>query len=138
MKLFFIAGLVYLAGVAVVLYLRPQLMFTKDGVWKEFGIGKDLENHTWFPVWLFCIVWAFVSYFTVVLLSPSETNINTNTNRIEISSPASGAKKASPARRLRYADKAKSGYYVLNTEGSGDSVPKYVYLGPTLPDDGQA
>jgi hypothetical protein len=135
MKLFFISGLVYLTGVAVVLYLRPQLMFTKDGVWKEFGIGKNPETHSWFPFWLFCIVWAFVSYFFVVLLTPSEFW----TNRMEISSPAVGAKKASPHRRVRYADKAKPGYYVLNTEGSGvEGVPKYVYLGPTLPEDGQA
>jgi hypothetical protein len=135
MKLFFIAGLLYLTGVAVVLYLRPQLMFTKDGVWKEFGIGKNSETHTWFPFWLFCIVWAFLSYFIVVLLSPSELW----TNSIEVSSPAASAKKASPHRRVRYAEKAKPGYYVLNTEGSGvEGVPKYVYLGPTLPEEGQA
>lgn len=109
------------------LYLRPQLMFTSDGVWKEFGIGKNPELYTWFPFWLFCILWAFVSYFLVVLFTPAEYWVN----QIEVSSPAAGAKKSSPYRRMKHIDKVKPGYYMLNTEGSGiEGVPKYIYLGP--------
>ena len=134
MKLLFLAGILYLTGVAIVLYLRPQLMFTNEGVWKEFGIGKDQDTHSWFPFWLFCIVWAFVSYFAIVLLTPSEFW----TNRIEVSSPAVAGKKASPHRRVRAIEKAKPGYYVLNTEGTGvEGVPRYVYLGPTPPEGGE-
>ncbi len=134
MKLLFLAGILYLTGVAIVLFLRPQLMFTTDGVWKEFGIGKHTETHTWFPFWLFCILWGFLSYFLVVLLTPSEFW----TNQIEISSPAAGAKKASPHRRVK---NPKPGYYMLNTEGSGiEGVPKYIYLGASPPEgfEGQA
>ena len=35
-------------------------MFHMDGRWKEFGTGSD--DKTIFPFWLFCIVWAVVSY----------------------------------------------------------------------------
>ncbi len=135
MKLLFLAGIVYLTGVAIVLYVRPQLMFTEEGVWKEFGIGKDRDMHTWFPFWLFCIVYAFLSYFLVVLLTPTEYWIS----NIEVSSPAVGSKKSSPHRRVKYVEKAKPGYYMLNTEGTGiEGVPKYIYLGPAPPADGQA
>lgn len=137
MRLLFLAGLVYLTGVAVVLYIRPQLMFTEDGVWKEFGIGKSPQTHTWFPVWLFCLVWALLSYFLVVLLTPDESWLT----RIQVESPApekfpSSHRRSPNMRRVRYVEKVKPGYYMLNTEGSGiEGVPRYVYLGTDLPAD---
>lgn len=130
MKLLFFSGILYLTGVAIVLYLRPQLMFTSDGVWKEFGIGKNKDSYTWFPFWLFCILWAFVSYFLIILVTPTEYW----TSNIEVSSPAVGSKRGSPHRRVKYVEKVKPGYYMLNTEGTGiEGVPKYIYLGPAPP-----
>ena len=124
MKLFFIAGIVYLTGVAVVLLLRPRLMFTDQGIWKEFAIGGNQETHTWFPFWLFCILWAIVAYLLVVLLT-SDTLWN---NRVEVEAPA--VRKAS----ANGTKGPKPGYYMLNTEGSGiEGVPKYIYLGPAAP-----
>jgi hypothetical protein len=66
---FLIAGIVYLVGVGIMLYVRPSSMFAPDGSWKEFGIGKSKDSHTPFPFWLFCLTWAIVAYTTVVFLS---------------------------------------------------------------------
>lgn len=130
MKLFFIAGIVYLTGVAVVLALRPRLMFTEQGIWKEFAIGGDPDTHTWFPFWLFCILWAILAYLLVVLFS---SNIFWS-NRVEVEAPAA----TKGVKRIRSIEKVKPGYYMLNTEGTGiEGVPKYIYLGPAPPDAGQ-
>ena len=51
----------YLLGVVIILYFKPELMFDKDGAWKEFGLTLN-EKHTWFPFWLFAILWAMISY----------------------------------------------------------------------------
>lgn len=60
---------IYILGIAVVLYLRPALMFKPGGSWKEFGIGRG-ETHTVLPFWLFAIFWAFMSYgVSLVILS---------------------------------------------------------------------
>jgi hypothetical protein len=61
MRVLLFSTVVYLAGIAVALFFRPTLMFDRDGKWKEFGLHR--EDTTIFPFWLFCITWAFVSYF---------------------------------------------------------------------------
>jgi hypothetical protein len=61
---------VYLAGIAAVLFLRPTLMFDREGRWKEFGLRRD--DATVFPFWLFCIAWAVVSYSIGRLITPTE------------------------------------------------------------------
>ena len=128
MKLLLIGGILYLTGIAVVLYIRPRLMFTEEGIWKEFGIGKNTEGYSWFPFWLFCMVWAIVSYFAVFLFTPDDVWVN----KVKIEAPAS---RASVARQIRSVEKVKPGYYMLNTEGTGiEGVPRYIYLGPAPPD----
>jgi hypothetical protein len=126
MRLLIFSGLLYLAGVAVLLLLRPELMFTTTGVWKEFGIGKNPETHTWMPFWLFCILWALLSYLLVVLFADAGILPGLWVNHVEVdqrSLPASSVSKG-----------MKPGYYMLNTEGSGiEGVPKYIYLGPAAP-----
>ena len=62
------AILLYILGMAVVLYLRPALMFKPSGVWKEFGVGTT-EGYTVFPFWMFSIVWAVASYAIVTVSS---------------------------------------------------------------------
>ena len=61
MDALWLAILIYSLGLAVVLQLRPRLMFHENGSWKEFGYQRD-SRHTLFPFWLFAISWAFVSY----------------------------------------------------------------------------
>ena len=65
------AGLLYLTGIAIVLVLKPQLMFREDGHWKEFGIGRDSESFTPFPFWLFTIVWSLIAYVFVLFIEDS-------------------------------------------------------------------
>lgn len=63
MDVLWLAILLYSVGLAVVLHLRPALMFHANGTWKEFGYQRATESrYTIFPFWLFAVVWAFVSY----------------------------------------------------------------------------
>jgi len=133
MVVFIVAGLLYLLGVGIVLVIRPTMMFSPDGNWKEFGIGQSEDRYTPFPFWLFCIVWALVSYFLVITVlsvtSPSSpvsnTNVKRNTNtRAPISMPE----------MEEAAETLPKGYYVLNRKATKLSgVPKYVYLGEEEP-----
>lgn len=128
MRLLIFSGIVYLAGVATLLMLRPSFMFTQDGVWKEFGIGRNPETHTWMPFWLFCILWALLSYILVVLLADWGVLPGLWVNHVEVEAPAPRVKNGSANQG------PKPGYYMLNTEGSGiEGVPKYIYLGPAAP-----
>jgi hypothetical protein len=67
---FIVSGALYLVGVAVVLVVKTSFMFTPYGNWKEFGIGQSEARYTTFPFWLFCLVWAVVSYIIVLLTLP--------------------------------------------------------------------
>ena len=55
-------------------------MFSKDGNWKEFGIGRSKERYTWMPFWLFAILWAILSY-TIVLVIVSNSGSNAISNQ---------------------------------------------------------
>lgn len=52
--------LIYLAGIAAILFLRPAFMFHPDGRWKEFGLNS--VDHSPFPFWAFCLTWALFSF----------------------------------------------------------------------------
>ena len=63
MEILWLAILFYSVGLATVLHFRPALMFNANGTWKEFGYHRAASaRYTLFPVWLFAIVWAIVSY----------------------------------------------------------------------------
>ena len=112
---FLIAGIVYLTGIAVILYVRPSYMFTPDGLWKEFGIEKG-DEYTLCPFWLFCILWAFISYF-LVLVVYRESDMPVRD--VNVNAPVELPK----------------GYYVLNNKATKlAGVPKYVYLGEDVPE----
>ncbi len=127
MRLLIFSGILYLAGVALVLMFRPALMFTEDGIWKEFGIGKSPSTHTWLPFWLFCILWSILSYIICVIFAEAGVLPGLWVSHVEVeASPRTPAVKASKV--------PAPGYYMLNTEGSGiEGVPKYIYLGPAAP-----
>ncbi len=133
MRLLIFSGVLYLVGVATVLMLRPTLMFTPDGVWKEFGIGRNPETHTWMPFWLFCILWSLVSYLAIVLLADAGFLPGLWVSHVEVESPAGRIKTANTNNTANKGP--KPGYYMLNTEGTGvEGVPKYIYLGPAAPE----
>lgn len=69
MRLLLYSGILYLAGIALALVLKPEIMFRPDGTWKEFGIGRNPDHYTWFPFWIFVIVWAIGSYIIMVVLA---------------------------------------------------------------------
>lgn len=139
------------------LVLKPEFMFTPDGNWKEFGIGKNKARYTPFPFWLFCLIWAVVAYTIVLLLMPFVVNVEdieiANASNSSNSSNAFNANsrnvKNNRARKnnaeleidsgLEFDDetfggKPQKGYYVLNRKASKIAgVPKYVYIGEEEP-----
>jgi hypothetical protein len=145
MQQLLIAGLLYLSGIAIVLILKPDFMFTEAGNWKEFGIGRNLATHTWMPFWLFAVLWALISYTLVTIVcaireesSPTkQPSLNVINETLEIEpeelSPPPSTRRSRRSRGTP--TELPDGYYVLNTaatEAAG-GVPKYVYLGKGLP-----
>ena len=127
MSVLLFSMILYLLGVAVVLYYRPPLMFHKDGRWKEFGVGH--EDTTMVPFWFFCIVWAVLSYGICRLFGKRETLVAAvaATNIMHDNSvmplPVDGP-----------SDPAKPGYYKLSSNASRKKgAPRYIYVGTEPP-----
>ena len=130
-----VAGLLYLIGVATVLLIKPTLMFTENGTWKEFGIGRNPATHTWLPFWLFAVLWALISYILITIVF-AVYGVKQET----LGGPAPTPEVSVPVRRNRSRGKAvdlPDGYYVLNTDATekAGGVPKYVFIGKGLPED---
>ena len=151
MSLLIYSGLLYLLGVSVILALKPELMFSKDGNWKEFGIGRNHIKYTWMPFWLFAIIWAIISYL-IVLVIASNTGLGGVTNNTEVSvaniqiEPENvvmvpnnkSQNKNKPSKFntnvMPSIEDMEKGYYLLDTnESIKRGIPKYVYLGPKAP-----
>jgi hypothetical protein len=146
MMLLVLAGLLYLAGISVILILKPELMFTKDGNWKEFGIGRNKNRYTWMPFWLFAITWAILSYI-IILVTASifeiagvkrKTDIPVSVESIEPENISVTSTLTSiPKKKITHTTSSndmKSGYYILDTnETIKRGIPKYIYLGPEAP-----
>jgi hypothetical protein len=157
MKVLLYSGLLYLAGVAIVLILQPSIMFTEEGIWKEFGIGRNSNTHTWLPFWLFAMVWALLSYIIVLILAGSGSlpgtataTGTTATGTTATGTTATGTATAAsvpqtqanltmhsfelPKQRGKRSNSLIPGYYILNREASElQGTPKYIYLGPEPP-----
>lgn len=115
----------YLLGIAILLFLRPQLMFRKDGSWKEFGMGGD--EFTVFPLWMFCIAWAIVSY-GIARMSLSQTSV------AAASLAATKAVMENVVHPLPTEN--KPGYYKLDSSVvRKKGAPRYIYVGPDAPSD---
>lgn len=46
------------------IYIKPNFIFTNNGLLRSFGLGKS--SCTIFPLWLFIIVIAIISYLVVL------------------------------------------------------------------------
>lgn len=131
---------IYIVGVAIILYVRPHLMFhAETGAWKEFGLDS---SRTILPFWMFAFLWAILSYAAGTLISvyfgglalqslPAdvvEANIANVIKPVSKSPPpslpTSVVESAAPA-------SATPGYYVLETSKAGP--PKYIYFGTAPP-----
>jgi hypothetical protein len=156
MSILYLALAIYIVGVAVVLYLRPSVMFHADnGTWKEFGLDNS-QRSTVFPFWMFTIVWAFMSYAIATLCHTFVANVVLTSNPInnEIATPISELRYTEPhqqvvhteaplraprAPRMRApalptsapAPPQLPGYYLMEPQASG--VPKFVYFGHEPP-----
>jgi len=147
MKVLFFAGILYLFVIGSVLVLRPQLMFTAKGAWKEFGIGRNPELYTWMPFWLFAILAAILSYMFVLLIAGVGSLPGVDVvNEVVISEPAeniplsrrgrstTSSAEGTDTSAITGKGEMKSGYYVLDAiETAKKGVPKYIYLGPEPP-----
>ena len=137
MKELIFGGLLYLTGVVIILLVKPRLMFTEEGHWKEFGIGRNPRTHTWMPFWLFCILWALLSYAGVALFIRT---IGDQANAYEVMNEMPSPPSPNNGRRRRGLRNSLSpatqwgdfqpGYYVLNKSATGrKGIPQYVYYG---------
>ena len=141
MKQLLWSGLLYLIGVAALLVTKPSLMFTEEGNWKEFGIGRDERYYTWMPFWLFAIMWAIISYVIVNTVFGNfeavTVNMNEVTNKVEalpVTNVESMAEVITQP-KVKKANEMKPGYYVLDAEATTKKgIPKYIYLGPEAPE----
>jgi len=131
------AGVLYLIGVAIILVIKPTLMFTEDGSWKEFGIGRNTNTHTWMPFWFFAILWALTSYIIVNIIFAVYLPSSQQSESVRMVRPKYDEPKSSSRRSKGKPMELPDGYYIMNTEGSeaAGGVPKYIYLGKGLPTD---
>ena len=146
MSLLIYSGLLYLLGISIILTFKPEVMFTKEGNWKEFGLGRSKTRYTWMPFWLVAILWAILSYLFVLIIA-SHTGLGGVTENTEISiskdtiEPENISMKAMlpvPQSSLKKKPNSmgdmKKGYYILDTnETMKKGIPKYIYLGPEAP-----
>jgi hypothetical protein len=136
MKVFLFAGLIYLAGIAAILLIKPDVMFRKDGTWKEFGLGRNPNNYTWCPFWLFCIFWALVSYIisTIAIRIALSGSSMQQSNAVSPSDlqDLQGLQDVPRPRRIRRGNDLPEGYYVLSKPIKAGETPSYTYLGPDI------
>lgn len=123
MRVLLLSALLYLTGVVLVLYLKPTLMFYEDGRWKEFGLTNN-EKYSVFPFWLFCTVWALVSYGIIKVFFGKQTR----------NSPTSSPSFFPTSLFDTSPKEMKAGYYVLDRNAMGiDGIPRYVFIGDVPP-----
>jgi hypothetical protein len=150
MYLLISSGLLYLLGISIVLVLKPELMFSSNGKWKEFGIGRSKERYTWLPFWLFAIMWAIISYIIVIVIASHTRSrhnelqeaidtmeipvLNDTIEPVNITKKGLSPTPVSLPKNNASSMDMKKGYYILNTEETmKKGIPKYIYLGPEAP-----
>jgi len=156
-----VAFSIYILGIAVILYLRPSLMFKPGGTWKEFGVGRG-ENYTVVPFWLFAIFWAFISYGVGLVIMSQFANIALGAFPEQVGpsmtmptpmpmqqmqsppppsmqspqspqSPVPTPNFIKPVSSLIGIPNNQPGYYVLQNNGLPGTQAQYVYYGTTPP-----
>lgn len=51
---------------SVVVIVKPNFIFDHDGAFREFGVGNS--SKTVIPMWLFVVVLALLSYYSVIYI----------------------------------------------------------------------
>ncbi len=137
MRTLLLSAILYLLGVAIILFFRPKMMFYEDGRWREFGVG--IQEKTVFPFWLFCILWAVISYLlTNIIVGEYKTGygISAKTPMLKETEPPDDllmplpSKTKSRAKATEVEGNMKPGYYVLDKRALKErGVPNYIYVG---------
>mgnify|MGYP001499529108 FL=1 len=65
-----ISILVFLTIFIIFVYIKPNFIYNKNGLLRNFGIGK--RNSTVLPLWLMVILLAIISYILVLNYSNLE------------------------------------------------------------------
>jgi hypothetical protein len=150
MRILLYSMVLYLSGIAILLWLRPALMFKKNGEWKEFGMNNS--DTTIFPFWLFCTVWAVITYALVSSIVSDEymdliKSASTASSVIATAESATPIPSAAPTLDLTQEEMGtaagvanentgKPGYYKLSeTVLKKKGIPRYIYIGPDKPED---
>ena len=109
--------------------MKPQLIFTERGAWKEFGIGRNPESYTWMPFWLFCIFWALISYSMVFVIIRKIDGSGAAPAPSLLERP-----RAAPAPRivrttgLRRTNRVPAyGYYTVDAPIRNNNAGRYIY-----------
>jgi len=124
------ACILYLTGVAVVLYIRPTSMFRPGGTWREFGLSNS-EHHTLFPFWMFVLVWALLSYAIASCFFMMITPLTNSSEGVEIVSDIQPV--SSVASILEPEPVQPSGYYIINPDHVNSTGANYIYYGSEPP-----
>jgi hypothetical protein len=61
-----LAIMIFLALFAVIHVYKPILMYTKEGGFRQFGVGY--KHKTVIPIWVVAIILAIFSYLAVLLI----------------------------------------------------------------------
>ncbi len=136
MKAILISLVLYLGGIALLLLLRPPIIFHKDGRWKEFGVSGD--DTTIFPLWMFCIVWAVATYVIGRFFfgEASASHGIPPVKDIVAAASAASLTSALHSNPSGPEEQGKPGYYKLNTKVlRKKGIPMYVYIGEDAPSD---
>ena len=153
---------IYSGGLAIIIWLRPAMMFNENGTWKEFGYQRS-SRHTLFPVWLFAITWAFISYALAAALiwiltgrslaaaasvataasaarwTPSrglEDEEEDEESDEEFTIPVSRVpsnRSISGGKKPLTGKKPRTGYYMLEPESEQSGLRRYIYYGDSPP-----
>lgn len=160
-QILWLAIFLYSVGLGVVFHFKPSLMWNDNGSWKEFGYQRNKSRYTLFPVWLFAIVWALVSYtLSAVIISITSSASPSEIGMATVAAVAASNFEESPAeefyptpisqiisekrprgrpRKTVTMDVAsqptRAGYYVLDPSSRDAGLHRYVYYGPTPPTD---
>ena len=59
-----VAITIYLIVIALILHAHPEMLFNRDGTYKEFGVGRP--GRTVFPFWLVAVALAPFSYLAAL------------------------------------------------------------------------
>jgi len=152
MEILWLAIVFYSVGLGLVLHFKPALMFNENGTWKEFGYQRA-PGKTLFPVWLFAITWAFLSYTLAAcgtwilsaspfLMASSSAEAEAEGDENEDMVPITEVRKRGRPRKnvdsestnpLASSEKPRPGYYVVDPETSEKGLRRYVYYGPDAP-----